>query len=396
MFKMLTQEAREVITLAGEESRRLGHEYTGTEHLLLGLLRHPAYVASGAPARLGLNADAVREAVANLVHRGPETAAMRQTTTLPLTPRAQLAIQMAADEAANVSLPLAGPEHLMIGLVREPDGVAGRLLLGLGMDPIRVRAEGLRVRLRQMQIVERAVRGVHASVKRKRQMREELLAHLTAICDEERSGGTPDALAALDAAVKRFGDPEELGRELQASVPRTERFAYRVERFFGWRAPESVLRMLARTSLISFAITAVCVGVPLIGGILFSNDGPQNSAVALRLLLAMALLTPATQFAFGWCYFKARDALWGAFGTRRSRTVAAAWSLAGGLVVFAAAIGFVAGIEGGVVMRLADTIALASFAGVIMAIGCALLARGRGQLEISDATWELLPVETAA
>jgi ATP-dependent Clp protease ATP-binding subunit ClpC len=395
MLNTLTQHARNVITLADEESRRLGHEYVGTEHILLALLREPSYAGSGALARLGVSADAVREEVEKLVHRGPGQQAAGELAMLPLTPRAQRAIQTAAEEAANVSLSVAGPEHLLIGLIRDPDGVAGCVMRGMGLDVNRVRAESLRVRLRQMQIVERAVRPVRASVKRKRQMREELLVHLTAICDEEQQSGSPDVLAALDAAARRFGDPAELARELQASVPWSERFAYRVERWLGWRAPESVLRMMLRTSFISLAILAVAVGVPMLASVLIAPGGGRDASYLLRVFLALVLLTPVTQFAVGWCYYRTRDSLFGAFGTRRSLAAATLWSLAGGLAVFAAAIGFVAGLEGGA-MRLMDTLWVASFSGIAMSVICALLARSRGPVEIRDATWQLLPVGTAS
>jgi hypothetical protein len=395
MLDMLTQQARDVMSLADEESRRLGHEYVGTEHLLLALVQDPPHAGFGLPARLGLTAGAVRAEVESLVHRGPQRPAADGPAKLPLTPRARRAVRCASDEAATVSLALAGPEHLLIGLMRDPDGVAGRVMRSLGLDEDRVRAEGLMVRLRQMQIVERAVRPVHATAKRKRQVREELLAHLTAICEEEQQAGSADALVALEAATGRFGDPAELARELQASVPFSERFAYRVERWLGWRAPESVARMLARTSFISFAILLVFTGVPMLGGIVLSRRGDPRGAVALRLFLSLVLLTPAAQFALGWCYYKARDALFGAFGARRSAAAAALWSLAGGLAVFAAAIGFVAGIEGGA-MRITDTLWVALSSGIVMAVTCALLARGRGPGEIRDTTWSLLSVDTAS
>src|SRR4051812_25528438 len=104
MFNTLTQQAREVMRLAGEESCALGHEYIGTEHILLALLLEPAYGGSGALARLGLNAAAVRERVANLVQRGPGPEDPDSPATRPLTPRAARAIRTASDEAANVGL----------------------------------------------------------------------------------------------------------------------------------------------------------------------------------------------------------------------------------------------------------------------------------------------------
>jgi hypothetical protein len=397
MFKAMTQQAREVMTLAAEESRRLRHAYVGTEHILLALTLEPSFAGSGVLARLRLDADAVRARVEELVQAGPREQVSSEPANQPLTPRATLAIQMASDEAASVSLPLAGPEHLLIGLIREPSGVAGRVMRDLGLDEQRVRVECLLVRMRQMQVVERSVRPVRASTKRKRRMREELLAHLTAVCEEEQqaaSGG--DALAALDHATRRFGDPAQLARELQTSVPPSERFAWHVEHWLGWRAPETVLRMLLRTSFISFCILAFVAAVSIVAEFLFSGGRPNDVGFVLRIFLAMALLIPAAQFGFGWCYYKARDSLWGVFGSRRSLAKATTWSVAAGGVVFLCGLGFIFGVEGDPAalfsVRLPSNVAVALAA----AMTCALLAQTRGPIEIRDTTWSLLPVDTAS
>lgn len=395
MSKALTQQAREVLSLAADEARRLGHQYVGTEHVLLALTTETSFVASGVPARLGLNRDDVRKRVESLVQPDPRLQVSNDPAKVPpLTPRANRAIQLASEEAATVSLALAGPEHLLIGLIREPSGVAGVVLRELSLDEARVRSECLHVRLRQMQVVERAVRPVQATAGRKRHMREELLAHLTAVCEQEQQDGAADALAALDAAAKRFGDPAELARELQASVPRMERFNWHVERWLGWRAPETVLRMLLRSSLISFAFITICAIVSIAAGFLVSSDGPDAARV-LRVFAPLALLTPAAQFGFGWCYFKARDALWGAFGTRRSFSRANAWSVAAGVVVFLCGLGFVLGVEGPSSSLMTVRIPSLLAAGVVAAALCALLAWTRGPAEIRDTTWSLLPVESA-
>jgi ATP-dependent Clp protease ATP-binding subunit ClpC len=396
MPKQLTQHAREVMSLAAEESRRLGHAYVGTEHILLALTSDPSFAKSGVLARLGLNSDAVRARVEELVQPGPRQSTSNQPASHPLTPRATLAIQMASEEAANLSQPLAGPEHLLVGLIREPTGVAGRVMRELGLDEGRARGECLLVRLRQMQIVERCVRPVRASTKRKRRMREELLAHLTAICDDEQQqAGSIDAMAALDAAARRFGNPSELARELQASVPRSERFDARIEYWLGWRAPETVLRMLLRTSLLSFCLLAGFGIIALLVNFLFSRDNPSNNAVVLRVFLSLMLLSPVAQFGFGWCYYKARDSLWGAFGARRSPARAAGWMLATAVVVLVCGLGFVFGVEGSAA-RVVDSMPSISAGAIGAAITCGLLARLRGRVEIRDAMWGLLPVSSAA
>jgi ATP-dependent Clp protease ATP-binding subunit ClpC len=384
------------MTLAAEESRRLGHEYVGTEHILLALTLEASFAKSGVPARLGVNADAVRARVLDLVHRGPleQQQASDRPAELPLTPRATRAIQTASDEAASVSLPLAGPEHLLIGLIRDPYGVAGRVLRDMGLDEGRVRAECLLVRLRQMQIVERAVRPVRASAKRKRRMREELLTHLSAICEQEQQAASIDVLAALDAAARRFGNPAELARELQASVPRSERIDAWIEYWLGWRAPESVLRMLLRTSLLSFCLLAAFGVIALLASFLVSRDNASDG-VRLRVFLSLMLLPPMAQFSVGWCYYKARDSLWGAFGAKRSPARAAAWMLATAVVVLMCGLGFVFGVEGSVA-RIVDSMPSICAGAIGAAMTCGLLARFRGLVEIRDAMWGLLPINTAA
>src|SRR3954453_15889228 len=96
-----------------------------------------------------------------------------------------------------------------------------------------------------MVFVERAVRPVQASSRRKDRVREELLAHMTAIYEEEMAR-TGDEAAAREQAARRLGDPSGLTHELQASVSREERIAFAVERWFGWRAPEAGARWMLR------------------------------------------------------------------------------------------------------------------------------------------------------
>src|SRR5437016_8579313 len=267
MFNALTEPARNVMALAADESRKLNHHYVGTEHILLGLLVEGSWAGAGVLQRLGLDAQSVRAEIEKLVQREPEPV---DAADMPLTPRAKRVLQLASEIAGDVCLSHVGPEHLLVGLIREPSGVAGIVLRNLGLSLQQVAQEAMKVRVMQMRIVERAVRPVHAGIKHKRKMREELLAHLTAIYEEEFIR-LNDPSAALDAAAKRFGDPAELARELQGAVPLSERIAWHIEHWLGWRAPESVLRMMARTSFLSFCIIAIVTGVPILGGILFAG-----------------------------------------------------------------------------------------------------------------------------
>ncbi len=147
------------------------------------------------------------------------------TTHLPLTPRAQRVIEIARQEATNLNQREVGTEHLMVALMLEPSGVAGQALRNLGLKLHLVAPEVLKIRIAQMKIVERAVRPVQASTARKRKMREELLAHLTEIFEEELAS-TRNPAAALDAAAKRFGDPSELAGELSSALPWMERVGF--------------------------------------------------------------------------------------------------------------------------------------------------------------------------
>src|SRR5688572_6612171 len=232
MKNQLSDDARRLISIAHREARGLQHEYVGTEHILLALLVERPLTLTA----LGLTAEDVRREVEKLVLRG--RAAIPPDVELPLTPRAKRVIDHAKLEAVAHSQNAIEPEHLLVGLIHESEGVAGQLMRGLGLDLAQVRRESLKLRLAQMRIVESAVRPVRVGTKCKRKMREELLAHLSHIFEEELSR-LGDPQTALAEAARRFGDPAQLAAELQRALPASERRNYHVERWFGWRAPES-------------------------------------------------------------------------------------------------------------------------------------------------------------
>lgn len=382
----LTEPAQAILSLARRGARQLNHEYVGTEHILLALLIDRPLTLAG----LGVGAETVRDEVGKLVTRGPGAVTQAE---LPLTPRARRVLDHAEMEARILNQGAVEPDHLLLGLISEPDGVAGMVLRNLGLDLARVRGERLKVHLEQMRVVERVVRPVRAGIAHKRKMREELLAHLAVIYDEEQAQ-LDDPAAALKAAAGRLGDPAGLARELQGAVPASERLAYHVERWLGWRAPESVARMLSRNALVSLVVVAVVTGVPLFGAILFGG-WDHTRAVAVRVFAALVVLTPAAQFALGLCYYRTRDSLFGVFGARRSLRNAVLWSLLAAITVLAAAMGFIAVVEGAS-MRLADSIAITSFAGIAGAIICLLLVRLRGPVEIRDTIWACMEVEATS
>jgi ATP-dependent Clp protease ATP-binding subunit ClpA len=135
VFERFTDQARQVVVWARAEARDMRHNYIGTEHLLLGLLAVPDPISGAALDELGITAELVRADVVGLVGRG-EVAADGQ---IPFTPRAKQALEFAIREALALNDHSLGPEHVLLGLTREREGVAARVLLDLGADAGRVR-----------------------------------------------------------------------------------------------------------------------------------------------------------------------------------------------------------------------------------------------------------------
>lgn len=138
MFNRFTERARKVIVLAKEEARRFNHDYIGTEHLLLGLIREGEGVAAAVLQRVGLSLESIRLEVEKLVQSGPSTQIQGD---VPFTPRSKKALELAAEEARSLGHNYIGTEHLLLGLLREGEGVASQVLLNLGLDLNRVRSE---------------------------------------------------------------------------------------------------------------------------------------------------------------------------------------------------------------------------------------------------------------
>jgi ATP-dependent Clp protease ATP-binding subunit ClpC len=140
-FDKFTERARRVLTLAQEEAQRFNHNYIGTEHLLLGLVREGDGVAAKVLANLGVELNKVRSAVEFIIGRGD-----RPTMgEIGLTPRAKKVIELAVDEARRLNHHYIGTEHLLLGLVREGEGIAAGVLESLGVNLERVRTETQRI-----------------------------------------------------------------------------------------------------------------------------------------------------------------------------------------------------------------------------------------------------------
>ncbi|MCG2713615.1 MAG: ATP-dependent Clp protease ATP-binding subunit [Candidatus Omnitrophica bacterium] len=138
MFNRFTERARKVIILAKEEARRFNHDYIGTEHILLGLIREGEGVAAAVLQKLGVSLENIRLEVEKLVQPGPTTQIIGD---IPFTPRAKKALELAAEEARSLGHNYIGTEHLLLGLIREGEGISSQVLLNLGMDLNSVRNE---------------------------------------------------------------------------------------------------------------------------------------------------------------------------------------------------------------------------------------------------------------
>jgi len=140
MFERLTDRARKVMALANQEAQRFNHEYIGTEHILLGLVKEGSGVGANVLKNLGIDLRKVRLEVEKLVKSGPDMVTMGK---LPQTPRAKKVIEYAIEEARSLNHNYVGTEHLLLGLLREQDGVAAQVLMNLGLKLEEVREEVL-------------------------------------------------------------------------------------------------------------------------------------------------------------------------------------------------------------------------------------------------------------
>ncbi|MFC4222574.1 ATP-dependent Clp protease ATP-binding subunit [Lysinibacter cavernae] len=135
MFERFTDRARRVVVLAQEEAKMLNHNYIGTEHILLGLIHEGEGVAAKALESLGISLDAVREQVTDIIGTGQQ----QPTGHIPFTPRAKKVLELSLREALQLGHNYIGTEHILLGLIREGEGVAAQVLVKLGADLNRVR-----------------------------------------------------------------------------------------------------------------------------------------------------------------------------------------------------------------------------------------------------------------
>lgn len=140
MYERFTDRARTVMQLANQEAQRFNHEYIGTEHVLLGLVKEGSGVAATVLKQLDVDLRKIRLEVEKIVQSGPDMVTMG---TLPQTPRAKKVIEYAMEESRNLNHNYVGTEHLLLGLLREMEGVAAQVLMNLGLKLEDVREEVL-------------------------------------------------------------------------------------------------------------------------------------------------------------------------------------------------------------------------------------------------------------
>ncbi|MBL8859667.1 MAG: ATP-dependent Clp protease ATP-binding subunit [Planctomycetes bacterium] len=140
MFDRFTDRAKKVMNLARQEAQRFNHEYLGTEHILLGLVQEGSGVAANVLKNMSIDLNKIRSEVEKIVKTGPSMVTMGQ---LPFTPRAKKVLELSMEEAGNLGHNYIGTEHLLLGLIKENEGIAAQVLLNLGVKLEDVREEVL-------------------------------------------------------------------------------------------------------------------------------------------------------------------------------------------------------------------------------------------------------------
>jgi ATP-dependent Clp protease ATP-binding subunit ClpC len=214
MFERFTDRSRRVVVLAQEEAGMLDHSYIGTEHILLALIREDGGVAAQALESLGITEEAARQQVEEITGRGEPGP---QRGHIPFTPRAKKVLQLSLREAIALGHGYIGTEHILLGLVREGDGVAIRVLNGLGVEPNRVRQQVIQL-VSARRVQEEPGTG-RVTGRGKRKLLSELRGRLDALdwrlsVLEQRVGTSPD-LAQLDQEITQVLSDKESAIEAQ-------------------------------------------------------------------------------------------------------------------------------------------------------------------------------------
>jgi len=212
MSQRFTDRARRVVALAQEEARRLNHNYIGTEHILLGLIREGEGAGAKALESLGISLDVVRQQVEEIIGQGQQA----PSGHLPPTPRAKKVLDLSLRESSQLGHNYIGTEHILLGLIREGNGVAAQVLIMLGADPNRVRRQVIQIihgpppregaPATEMQARLDAVEGRLAAV----EQRVDITGHPARPDLAERCQQLTDEVERLRALVRQHGiDPQD-------------------------------------------------------------------------------------------------------------------------------------------------------------------------------------------
>lgn len=193
MFERFTDRARRVVVLAQEEARNLNHNYIGTEHILLGLIHEGEGVAAQALEAMGISLESVREQVEEIIGQGTEA----PSGHIPFTPRAKKVLEYSLREALQLGHNYIGTEHILLGLIREGDGVAAQVLTNLGADLPSV-----------CQQVIQLLNGYQGGTPAAENVQEPAVAAVAASAPSRGRGGTPSTSLVLD----------QFGRNLTAAA----------------------------------------------------------------------------------------------------------------------------------------------------------------------------------
>jgi ATP-dependent Clp protease ATP-binding subunit ClpC len=203
VFERFTEHARQVVVIAQEEARALHHNYIGTEHILLGLLREEQGLAARVLGSLGLTLEKARAQVARLVAPSEEVTSGQ----IPFTPRAKKVLELSLREALALGDDYIGTEHILLGLVREHEGVAMRVLLDFDADSAKIRNEVIRLlptsedRERSRATATTRISEVTFTVSPDAQLRRLLMAAAgRALTDQRGEFGLDDLLSAAKKA----------------------------------------------------------------------------------------------------------------------------------------------------------------------------------------------------
>jgi ATP-dependent Clp protease ATP-binding subunit ClpC len=238
MFERFTDRARRVVVLAQEEARLLNHNYIGTEHLLLGLAHEGQGVAAKALESLGISLEAVRAQVEEIIGQGQ----MAPTGHIPFTPRAKKVLELSLRESKQLGHNYIGTEHILLGLIREGQGVAAQVLVKLGGNLPRVR-------LQVIQLLSGAAGGAEAATgmrpmamtmpddlrEAKEQLDQVRRQKETAIQaqDFDRAAALRDAEEELLAGLAQREREGTAGVDLAAVIQEVQRLHGEVQRLHG-------------------------------------------------------------------------------------------------------------------------------------------------------------------